>query len=73
MYFRMFFFCWLHTIVLEIDFKQNKSINENLDMLWWQKNPRRISRSPRRFIGRLRRLGDLLFYTLYIDGLLQDW
>ena len=35
--FRMFFFCGLHTIVLEIDFKQNKSIMENFDILWWQK------------------------------------
>ena len=34
---RMFFFCGLHTIVLEIDFKQNKSIVENFDILWWQK------------------------------------
>ena len=35
--FRMFFFCGLHTIALEIDFKQNKSIMENFDILWWQK------------------------------------
>ena len=30
--------CGLHTIVLEIDFKQNKSIIENFDVLWWQNN-----------------------------------
>ena len=66
----MFFLCGLHNIVLEIDFKQNKSIMENFDILWWQKilvpngPPRRTSRSPGRFIGRLGRLGDLLFYTL---------
>ena len=35
--FRMFFFCELHTIKLEIDFKQNKGIMENFDILWWQK------------------------------------
>ena len=35
--FRMFFFCRSHTIVLKIDFKQNKSIMENFDILWWQK------------------------------------
>ena len=34
--FRMFFFCGLHTIMLETDFKQNKSIMENFDILWWQ-------------------------------------
>ena len=36
--FRMFFSCGLHTIVLEIDFQQNKSIIENFDILWWQTN-----------------------------------
>ena len=35
--FRMFFFCGLHTIALEIDFKRNKSIMEKFDILWWQK------------------------------------
>ena len=35
--FKMFFFCGLHTIVLEIDFKQNKSLMENFDILLWQK------------------------------------
>ena len=70
--FRMFFFCGLHTIVLEIDFKQNKSIMENFDILWWQKimlaqRTTQVNlRSPGRFIGRLGRLGDLLFYTLLI-------
>ena len=33
MYFRIFFFCELPTIVLDIDFKQRKSIMENLDIL----------------------------------------
>ena len=32
--FRMFFFCRSHTIVLKIDFKRNKSIMENYDILW---------------------------------------
>ena len=32
-----FFFCGLHTIALEIDFKQNKGIMENFDILWWLK------------------------------------
>ena len=68
--FRMFFFCGLHTIVLEIDFKQNKASWKTLisfgDKKIWSPNgpPRRTSRSPRRFIGRLGRPGDLLFYTL---------
>ena len=35
--FRMFFFYELHTIVLETDFKQNKSIMENFDIIWCQK------------------------------------
>ena len=59
--FRMFFFCGLHIIVLEIDFKQNKSIMENFDIFGdkksWSPNgpPRWTSKSPGRFIGRLRR------------------
>ena len=58
--FRMFFIYGSHTIVLEIDFKQNKSIMENFDISYgdkksWSPNgpPRRTSRSPGRFIGRL--------------------
>ena len=30
MYFRMFYLCGLHTSVLKIDLKKNKSIMENL-------------------------------------------
>ena len=37
MYFRMFFFYGLHSIVLDIDFKQNESNMENFDILGWQK------------------------------------
>ena len=33
----MSFFCGLHTIMLEIDFKQNESIMENFYILWRQK------------------------------------
>ena len=54
--FRMFFFCGLHTIVLEIDFKQNKSIMENFDILWWQKN---LGRPTDRLGGSLGRPDDL--------------
>ena len=35
--FKDVFFCGLHTVVLEIDFKQDKSISENFDIIWWQK------------------------------------
>ena len=57
--------------MLEIDFKQNKSLKENFDILsdknFWSPNgpARRAFRLPGRFIGRLGRPGVLLFYTLY--------
>ena len=69
---RMVFFCGLHTIVLEIDFKQNESIKENFNILWWKKSwspngPLRwISRSSGRFISHLGWPGHLLFYTLQL-------
>ena len=52
------FFCGLHSVVLEIDFKQNKSIMENFgDKKSWSPNgpPWWTSRSPGWFIGRLGR------------------
>ena len=61
--------------MLEIDFKQNKSLKENFDILsdknFWSPNgpARRAFRSPGRFIGRLGRPGDLLFYTLPLSPL----
>ena len=68
--FRMFFFWGLHTILLEIDFKQNKTSWKTLitfgEKKSWSANgpPRWTSRSPGRFIGRLGKTDDLLFYTL---------
>ena len=66
---RMSFFCGLHTIMLEIDFKQNESIMENLYILWWQKNLGCPTDHLGGLLGRPNDLwvtsGDLLFYTLH--------
>ena len=68
--FRMFFLWGLHTILLEIDFKQNKTSWKTLitfgDKKSWLPNrpPRWTFRPPGQFIRGHGRPGDLLFYTL---------
>ena len=70
--FSMFFLWGLHTILLEIDFKQNKTSWKTLitfgDKKSWSPNglPRWSSRSPRRFKGCLGWLGDpVILHTVY--------
>ena len=75
----MLFLGGLHTILLDIDFKQNKTSRKTLitfgDKKSWSPNglPRRTSRSPRRFIGRLGRpvilhTGSGMQYKRYKNG-----
>ena len=66
--FRMFFFCGLHTIVLEIDFKQNKASWKTLISFGDKKNLGHPTDHLGGPLGRPDDLkvasGDLLFYTL---------
>ena len=65
--FRLFFLCGLHTIVLEIDFQQNKHIMEKFDPLVTKQFGRPTDHLGG-LLGRLGRPGDLLFYTLSCYG-----
>ena len=68
--FTMFFFCGLHTIVLEIDYKKIKASWETLiffgDKNFWSPNGPAIQafRSPGRFLGRLGR--PIILHTVFI-------